>query len=392
MKRSYNILIVLTVSGTSHRNVFIPVAEGLADRGHKVYVLSSLANFTTDRNITQLNTGINVMEDVKINTFDILEDNFDEFNYLMTLLPKLIDDVYASPIFMELYNKRKMFDLIIIDHMFNELNYPFTHEIPFITIATHGMDPLQSAAVFGNVLNPAYTPSVFFSLSPPKGLYQRFTNTLIHLLVSFTYNYWTVIPVIQKKMARNQSLTLINSHFSLVMPYPLLPSQVEVGALHCRPGQPLPQDISSWIEGAGEAGIVYFSLGSITKGALMPEKYLKLFLQAFKRLDQRVLWKFESDLPGVPDNILIRPWMPQQDILSHPGVKVFMSHGGLLGTQEALYHAKPILALPIHGDQPRNAQNIVDKGLGLSLNWKELSVDRIVHTIQEIINNPRLVL
>lgn len=71
---------------------------------------------------------------------------------------------------------------------------------------------------------------------------------------------------------------------------------------------------------------------------------------------------------------------------------MFMSHGGLLGTQEAIYHAKPILALPIHGDQPRNAQNIANKGIGLYLNWDELSADLIVYTIQEIISNSRLVL
>ncbi|KAG7171971.1 UDP-glucuronosyltransferase 2B14-like 1 [Homarus americanus] len=80
--------------------------------------------------------------------------------------------------------------------------------------------------------------------------------------------------------------------------------------------------------------------------------------------------------------------MPQQDILSHPQVKV-VSHGGLLGSQEAVYHATPMLILPIHGDQPRNALNFANKGLGLYLKWKELTVDRIVQSLQEILNNPR---
>lgn len=35
-ERSYNILMLLPVSSKSHRNVFLPVAEALADRGHKV--------------------------------------------------------------------------------------------------------------------------------------------------------------------------------------------------------------------------------------------------------------------------------------------------------------------------------------------------------------------
>ena len=43
------------------------------------------------------------------------------------------------------------------------------------------------------------------------------------------------------EIERNQSLTLMNTHFSITTPVPLLPSQVEVGAMHCRPVKPLPQ-------------------------------------------------------------------------------------------------------------------------------------------------------
>ena len=43
---------------------------------------------------------------------------------------------------------------------------------------------------------------------------------------------------------------------------------------------------------------------------------------------------------------------------AHPNVKVFISHCGMLGTQEALYAGTPMLGLPIFGDQPKNAQVI----------------------------------
>ena len=41
---------------------------------------------------------------------------------------------------------------------------------------------------------------------------------------------------------------------------------------------------------------------------------------------------------------------------AHPNVKVFISHCGMLGTQEALYAGTPMLGLPIFGDQPKNAE------------------------------------
>ncbi|KAG0693714.1 UDP-glucuronosyltransferase 2B20 [Chionoecetes opilio] len=93
------------------------------------------------------------------------------------------------------------------------------------------------------------------------------------------------------EIERNQSLTLMNTHFSIDTPLPLLPSQVEVGAMHCRPAKPLPKDLESWLAGSGSAGVIYFSLGSVARSETMPPEYRQAFLEAFRRLPQRVLWE-----------------------------------------------------------------------------------------------------
>jgi hypothetical protein len=36
-------------------------------------------------------------------------------------------------------------------------------------------------------------------------------------------------------------------------------------------------------------------------------------------------------------------WIPQNDILAHPNVLLFVSHGGLNGILESLFHGKPVL-------------------------------------------------
>lgn len=39
-------------------------------------------------------------------------------------------------------------------------------------------------------------------------------------------------------------------------------------------------------------------------------------LKTFAKLNQTVLWKWESkDLSNKPDNVIIQSWMPQQSIL-----------------------------------------------------------------------------
>ena len=67
---------------------------------------------------------------------------------------------------------------------------------------------------------------------------------------------------------------------------------------------------------AGDVPVVYMSLGSIARSSLMPEHLKTVVVQALSKLPYKVLWKFEDDSLGkLPENIVIKKWMPQQDIL-----------------------------------------------------------------------------
>ncbi|XP_068216692.1 uncharacterized protein [Palaemon carinicauda] len=398
--RSYKILMLLPASSKSHRNVFMPLAEALADRGHQIVMLTNHNKPSKHPNIQEITHGLDDFNTDNMDMFEERKNPSGGSRMIQTVLPNMARKLYQVPEVKEIYAKRKEFDLIVINHMFNEFVYPFAHEMPFITVATPGMDVRQSA-VLGNPLSPAYVPG-FHGAKDLDCLFGRLKNFFGHVFMAFYWRIWSLVPRIQEEIdkqfpglpplleiERNQSLALLNSHFSIDVTIPLLPSQVEVGGMHCRPANPLPEDLKTWIEGAGKAGVVYFSLGSVARGDTMPVHYRNMFIEAFKRLEQRVLWKFESDLEGVSDNVKISKWLPQQDILAHPNVKVFITHGGLLSSQEASYHGTPLLAIPIFGDQPKTGEKIVDDGLGLSLVWEELTVELIVDSLQEIINNPK---
>jgi UDP:flavonoid glycosyltransferase YjiC (YdhE family) len=77
----------------------------------------------------------------------------------------------------------------------------------------------------------------------------------------------------------------------------------------------LHQELQKYLDEAPD-GVIYFSMGSLLQGYLMPESKRNAFLGAFSKLKQRVLWKWESDtLPGQPSNVKIGKWLPQSDIL-----------------------------------------------------------------------------
>ena len=108
----------------------------------------------------------------------------------------------------------------------------------------------------------------------------------------------------------------------------------------------------------------------------MPKRVKDIFLRTFQNLnDYQIIWKWEDSekMPDKPDNVLIRKWLPQQDILGHPDTKLFITHGGLMSTLEALYKGVPTLALPVFLDQFTNAERGQRLGYGETISWKNFT-------------------
>ena len=122
----------------------------------------------------------------------------------------------------------------------------------------------------------------------------------------------------------------------------------------------------------------------------MPDEVRLKFLNVFSRLKQRVLWKWETEfMPGLPPNVKLSKWVPQQDVLGHPNTKLFITHGGLLSTQEATYHGVPLVGIPIFADQDLNTQQAERAGYALTLEFLELTEDGLLNAINEILTNQK---
>lgn len=63
-------------------------------------------------------------------------------------------------------------------------------------------------------------------------------------------------------------------------------------------------------------GVVYVNFGSNVQSSELPAEKRDAFLNVFRKLKHTVLWKWEDDnLPNKPDNLVVRDWMPQKEIL-----------------------------------------------------------------------------
>ncbi|KAI8130126.1 hypothetical protein FF38_01733 [Lucilia cuprina] len=301
----------------------------------------------------------------------------------------------------------KQFDLVILEQFFHESFLMFAHKFkcPIVTIGTMGYADNMDHAM-GLITPWSVIPHLVLSHTDRMTFSERMYNSYLSLYDA-VMRRWYYMPKMQemaekyfgphikgplpyvRDLEKNISLMLINSHRSMDLPRPSMPGLINVGGAHIKPAKPLPANIKNFIDNSTH-GVVYFSLGSYMKSTDMPEDKIALILQAFGRLKQNVLWKYENESMGhLPTNVMIQKWLPQNDILAQPNVKVFITHGGIFGGQEGLYWAKPMLCIPLYGDQHRNTIKSVRAGYARSLTFSELTAQDLQNNIEILINQPQ---
>jgi glucuronosyltransferase len=248
----------------------------------------------------------------------------------------------------------------------------------------------------------SYVPHPFLHFTEKMTFSERLYNTFATLFEDVAYHlvqipnqrrlYNKYFPNAKRsfdEMYKESAIIFMNTHISSSSARPFLPNMVEIGGVHIEKSKPLPNDIQKFLDSA-EEGAILFSMGSIIQAVQWPQEKREAFIKAFGKLKQKVLWKYENDtLPNKPSNVMISKWIPQRDILAHPNVKLFMTHGGLLGTSEAMMEGVPVLGFPIFGDQKLNMAKAVARDYGLQIFFDDISEESVSANIHELLNNPK---
>lgn len=74
---------------------------------------------------------------------------------------------------------------------------------------------------------------------------------------------------------------------------------------------------------------------------------------------------------------------------AHPKIRAFIGHGGLLGTQEAIYHAVPMIVIPFFVEQDYQASRAHERQTAISLEISELTEEKLLNAILELLNNKK---
>ena len=202
--------------------------------------------------------------------------------------------------------------------------------------------------------------------------YQRLTNAFIYSYDAY-YRNFIALPKMDKMMREyykyddmpyagdldnHTLLMMVNAHYSIDFPEEVPPNLIQVAGIQIKDAKPLPEDLEQFVQSA-KKGAVIFSLGTNVRSDQLDKERQKMFIEAFRQIpDYNFMWKFESDLDiELPKNVIIRKWLPQNDILGHPKTKGFITHGGLLSTQESTWHGVPMIGMPFICDQYRVCKN-----------------------------------
>ncbi|KAI4500733.1 hypothetical protein M0802_004325 [Mischocyttarus mexicanus] len=342
-EKKLNILVLFPHPGKSHFFVVQPLLEELARRGHELTVISYFPRTNSSKekeplpnykdismiseNYVPVEESVNLGKIRHVPIFTTLS----EVLFLNTRGKKSCEAGMSNPEIIKFLNSKKKVDLIFIENFNTNCFLSFVHyyKVPFVGLSTCQIMSWTNNHI-GNPDDVGNIPSVFGYRNMPMNFFDRTANLLwtriqnILFDIYFDYNhrgpaeklFGSDLPKFSE-IAKQQSVLLTNTHWSLQGSRPQLPNIIEVGGIHLPSSvKPLPRDIAKFLDEANE-GVLYFCLGSMIKASTMPPAMVQGIVNVLGSIPRKIIWKWEDDnFTAKPDNVFISRWLPQFDILS----------------------------------------------------------------------------
>jgi MGT family glycosyltransferase len=232
-------------------------------------------------------------------------------------------------------------------------------QVPFATLSTTSIPLLEPFATFPKV--KAWYDGVLASLEREFGLE----------------------PIIDPD--RSRDLVLVTSTRALTGPATHLgPEVVFVGPLL----GPRPVGAFDWDRLDSSKRLVLVSLGSLNAEVGGP--FFRAVAWALSEMPhvQGILVGPDDIVGPMPDGTLVRPWVPQLDLM--PRLSAVVSHAGHNTVVESLLHGVPLVVAPIKDDQPLVAGQVVTSGSGVRVHVGRRATGPLVKSaLDAVLDEPR---
>ncbi|CAH0545932.1 unnamed protein product [Brassicogethes aeneus] len=401
--KAANILGFLILPFVSHHICLYPIFKELASKGHNVTLITPLiSNETSASNIREVDIEFigdvfnQLQKDVMKKT-SMVYGLFYYYDILINTTRAVLEKDHVRKVFTD-----TDYDLVVVENISPLAFAPvLLNKAPVIGITSfEGFLNAQDAV--GNPVHPIINPHFFLhqdiDLNEDLPFFSRLISTILNFTLRVIYKYYAIpsSDTIAKDMfgdnleslgdiERNLSLTIYSSNPIVNTIKANVPSAIEISLTHIKSPDKLPKDINTFIDNS-KRGVIYFSLGTNEFCTERVKNKIHIIKEVINNLPYDVIWKWDDDTLYNSENFLIKKWLPQQDILSHPKVKLFVTQGGLQSAEEGIYYGVPIVGIPIMYDQETNVRRMVQMGIGERLNLEHLGVKNLTDLIVKVAN------
>ncbi|XP_053720664.1 UDP-glucuronosyltransferase 2C1-like [Synchiropus splendidus] len=412
-------ILVLPVDGSHWINMDV-ILQALHSRGHDITVLRSSKSWYIKENSTYYKTITAQVEKALDETFitKLISDlihfdrgalpwqsffhvtvgTFDKFIEAHVAVAELISVVLDDQEMVQVMRDSN-FDVLLTDPCWGGgpvlakyFNLPVVYDVRWLIIGESHLFLAPSPV--------SYIPMTGSGLTDKMTFLQRVQNMFIYIVTNVQQRL-LIHKVYQKlcdkhlgpghdyyQLMMSADIWLMRADFVFEYPRPTMPNAVYMGGFQCKPARPLPQHLEEFVQSSGEHGVILMSLGTFVKE--LPEDVTEEIAASFAKLPQKVIWRFSGKKPAtLGNNTMTVEWMPQNDLLGHPKVKLFVAHGGTNGVQEAIYHGVPVVGLPLFFDQYDNLLRLADRGGAKILSIRTVDKDdNFVNAVEEVLTDP----
>ncbi|XP_013412569.1 UDP-glucuronosyltransferase 1-4 [Lingula anatina] len=292
------------------------------------------------------------------------------------------------------------FSLLFVDMSNMAVNYFLREYLDIPSIAYNNFGFFDIWFYFNQPSFPSYMPYILTDFSDNMTFTERLQNldfvieaeewanekieTMDKLKQKYLPNEnW---PSARHTYQRMSLFIAANVNFAFDYPRPVMPHVKPISGLLWTPPKPLPKFYANIMASATQ-GVILMSFGTLVP--TLPKDKAEILAKVFAKLPQKVIWRYKGVAPKfLGKNTYLVDWFPQNDLLAHPATKLFITHCGVSSTWETLYHAVPVVAMPLLWDQQHQARKLKERAkIGEIVVFSSLSEEALETAINKVLND-----